>query len=114
MKQSAPFLLSLLPCLATALPGIKAFREANPQLLDGLISGLTGTLTELGSDVEGFLEFIASSVDQDNLRPEAGYLFQAPGPNDSRGPCPGLNLLANYGYVCPRLSIFFTFITSNV
>ncbi|KAF1941110.1 Cloroperoxidase [Clathrospora elynae] len=34
-------------------------------------------------------------------RPEPGYKFQAPGPNDSRGPCPGLNLLANYGYL-PR------------
>lgn len=34
-------------------------------------------------------------------RPESGYTFQAPGPNDSRGPCPGLNLLANYGYL-PR------------
>jgi len=34
-------------------------------------------------------------------RPEAGYTFQAPGPDDSRGPCPGLNLLANHGYL-PR------------
>lgn len=23
----------------------------------------------------------------------------APGPNDSRGPCPGLNTLANHGYL---------------
>ncbi|KAF5353621.1 hypothetical protein D9758_013786 [Tetrapyrgos nigripes] len=27
--------------------------------------------------------------------------FQAPGPNDARGPCPGLNTLANHGYL-PR------------
>ncbi|RDA95228.1 hypothetical protein CP533_1908 [Ophiocordyceps camponoti-saundersi (nom. inval.)] len=27
-----------------------------------------------------------------------GFYFQPPGPNDSRGPCPGLNALANHGY----------------
>ncbi|RCI10339.1 hypothetical protein L249_4363 [Ophiocordyceps polyrhachis-furcata BCC 54312] len=27
-----------------------------------------------------------------------GHYFQPPGPNDSRGPCPGLNALANHGY----------------
>ncbi|RMY55872.1 hypothetical protein D0865_03940, partial [Hortaea werneckii] len=27
------------------------------------------------------------------------HAFQAPGPNDRRGPCPGLNSLANHGYI---------------
>jgi hypothetical protein len=27
------------------------------------------------------------------------YSFVAPGPNDQRGPCPGLNALANHGYL---------------
>lgn len=40
-----------------------------------------------GSVAEGILN-------PDDKRPEEGYEFQAPGPNDSRGPCPGLNLLA--------------------
>jgi hypothetical protein len=40
-------------------------------------------------------------LNPNDKRPESGYTFQAPGPNDSRGPCPGLNLLANYGYL-PR------------
>lgn len=44
---------------------------------------------------------VASSVDASDLRPQPGYTFEAPGPGDSRGPCPGLNLLANYGYL-PR------------
>lgn len=26
------------------------------------------------------------------------YAWKAPGPNDIRGPCPGLNALANHGY----------------
>ncbi|KAF2084124.1 hypothetical protein K490DRAFT_76043 [Saccharata proteae CBS 121410] len=58
-------------------------------------------LSTLTNTVEGLLGSVAESVNPDNLRPEPGYEFQAPGPNDSRGPCPGLNLLANYGYL-PR------------
>ncbi|KAB8556610.1 hypothetical protein FH972_025647 [Carpinus fangiana] len=27
------------------------------------------------------------------------YAFVAPGPNDQRGPCPGLNAMANHGYI---------------
>ena len=32
---------------------------------------------------------------------ESQYIYQAPGPNDSRSPCPALNALANHGYL-PR------------
>ncbi|KAJ7673803.1 Chloroperoxidase [Mycena polygramma] len=31
--------------------------------------------------------------------PDADHPFIAPGPNDMRGPCPGLNTLANHGYI---------------
>ena len=31
---------------------------------------------------------------------DPAHPFIAPGPNDQRGPCPGLNTLANHG-VCP-------------
>lgn len=58
-------------------------------------------LSALLSDVTGILGSVAASVEPDNLRPQAGYTFQAPTSSDSRGPCPGLNLLANYGYL-PR------------
>lgn len=34
----------------------------------------------------------------------ADHPFQAPGPTDQRGPCPGLNTLANHGYI-PRTGI---------
>jgi hypothetical protein len=27
------------------------------------------------------------------------YAFKAPGPTDQRGPCPGLNAMANHGYL---------------
>lgn len=67
----------------------------------GILGGTVGALT---STLTGLLGSVAESVNPDNKRPEPGYTFQAPGPGDSRGPCPGLNLLANYGYL-PRNGI---------
>lgn len=122
MKTSATTLA--LPALAAAYPGIMGLHNrqaaddmlqqmqkrdaapaaspnANPQLLGGLFDVVEDTVTSLVNDVQGLLGTVAAVVDQDNLRPEPGFEFQEPGPGDSRGPCPGLNLLANYGYL-PR------------
>lgn len=123
--MKSTFFVLGLPALSYAFPGmagissredalkqLKEMRSAESQtpkaeekrqlsgLLDGsaLSGGLLGTLL---NDVKGLLGSAASSVNPDNKRPEPGYEFKAPGPNDSRGPCPGLNLLANYGYL-PR------------
>lgn len=85
-------LLPLALQSASALP--EFLKEARS---DSLLGNLAG-------DVDGLLGSVAGSVDPDNKRPEPGYVFKAPGPNDSRGPCPGLNLLANYGYL-PRNGI---------
>lgn len=73
-------------------------RSPEPQLGGGIIGGIVGGLT---GTITGLLGSVASSVSLDNKRPEPGYTFQAPGSDDSRGPCPALNLLANYGYL-PR------------
>ena len=81
-----------LPGLSLALPSFSQSEEKR-QLL--------GQVGNLLNDVDGLLGSVASAVDLDNKRPEPGYEFQEPGPNDSRGPCPALNLLANYGYL-PR------------
>ena len=46
-----------------------------------------------------------TTFDEDQLVDVTGqYAWQAPGPNDLRGPCPGLNALANHGYF-PHVSI---------
>ena len=75
-----------------------ANRAAEPQLLNPVGNLLGG----LGDIVDGLLSSVGQAiVKKDNKRPEPGFEFKAPGPNDSRGPCPGLNLLANYGYL-PR------------
>lgn len=82
-----------------ALQMLKEKREAEKaEKRQDLTSGLVGSLLD---DVQGLLGSVAAAVDLDNKRPEAGYKFRAPKKTDSRGPCPGLNLLANYGYL-PR------------
>ncbi|GKT45870.1 aromatic peroxygenase [Colletotrichum spaethianum] len=71
--------------------------EANPE--PQLISNLVGSLT---NTISGLLGAVAQgALNPNDKRPEPGYEFKAPGPGDSRGPCPGLNLLANHGYL-PR------------
>jgi hypothetical protein len=106
-----------LPVLAAAYPGMGG-GQTRQELEDFLRSEIkreeaekreaqvlnpVGTLLgALGDTVSGLLNSVGQAVViKSNLRPEPGYTFQAPGPGDSRGPCPGLNLLANYGYL-PR------------
>ncbi|UPX20123.1 uncharacterized protein EKO05_0010367 [Ascochyta rabiei] len=76
----------------------EAAAEPEPQITN-VIGNLVGSL---GDTVGGLLNSVGNAlVVASNKRPEPGYTFKAPGPGDSRGPCPGLNLLANYGYL-PR------------
>jgi hypothetical protein len=96
-----------LPVLAAAYPGMgggqtrQELEEAEKR--EAQVLNPVGTLLgALGDTVSGLLNSVGQAVViKSNLRPEPGYTFQAPGPGDSRGPCPGLNLLANYGYL-PR------------
>jgi hypothetical protein len=103
-----------LPALAAAYPGMISGASSRAELEDLIraeikrepepqLGNPVGTLIgSLGDAVSGLLNSVGNAiVVKSNLRPEPGYTFQAPGPGDSRGPCPGLNLLANYGYL-PR------------
>jgi hypothetical protein len=122
MKVSYSLLLAL-PALSAAYPGMAGMQskaemeqylrarhaeaEADAgtlqerQLIPNLVGNLVGTVQALTNTVSGLLGSVANAVNPDNKRPEAGFEFKAPGLNDSRGPCPGLNLLANHGYL-PR------------
>ncbi|KAK3114655.1 hypothetical protein LTR53_006826 [Teratosphaeriaceae sp. CCFEE 6253] len=110
-------LLLTLPALGLAYPGMMG-AGSREEMLDILVekrnaeaaskleerqvlSSLIGTVANLVGDVKGLLGSVASAVNPSNKRPESGYVFQEPKSTDSRGPCPGLNLLANYGYL-PR------------
>jgi len=108
-------LLLGLPALGMAFPGflggesredmLRALEAHNKREAEAKVEkrqlGILPTLTTLLLDVAGLVTSVAENVNPSDARPEPGYTFQAPGPNDSRGPCPGLNLLANYGYL-PR------------
>ncbi|KAA8620057.1 Peroxidase-2 domain containing protein [Pyrenophora tritici-repentis] len=84
-----------------------AAQEQPRQLMTGLIPGL---LDLLGGTLQATLDPIFGLIPTEDsvngLRrfPEANHPFQAPGPTDQRGPCPGLNTLANHGYI-PRNGI---------
>jgi hypothetical protein len=114
MKATQAFLLAL-PALSAAYPGMggvsskaemenylraRQVEEAEQEKRD-LISTLTSTVGALTNTIGGLLGSLAAHVDPNDKRPEPGYVFKDPRPSDSRGPCPGLNLLANYGYL-PR------------
>ncbi|GAA5995370.1 uncharacterized protein JCM10292_005129 [Rhodotorula paludigena] len=62
----------------------------------GLITGLEGTVGDL---VNGLSNALATGVKESDRRPDADHPFREPGPTDQRGPCPGLNALANHGYI---------------
>ncbi|POS81345.1 hypothetical protein DHEL01_v200275 [Diaporthe helianthi] len=70
------------------------------QLGTGLIGG---TVDAIFDNVLGLIPTSESVKDLKRF-PEADHPFQAPGPTDQRGPCPGLNTLANHGYL-PRNGI---------
>jgi len=53
----------------------------------GLLGGVASVLGTVTGDLEGVIQglvgSVASAVDADDFRPQPGYVFQAPGPNDS-------------------------------
>ncbi|KAF1828508.1 hypothetical protein BDW02DRAFT_603355 [Decorospora gaudefroyi] len=77
------------------------------QLETGLVPGV---IDLLGDTVRATFDPILGLIPQNDsvsgLKrfPEAGFPFQAPGPTDQRGPCPGLNTMANHGCI-PRNGI---------
>ncbi|KAL8685720.1 MAG: hypothetical protein Q9218_007584 [Villophora microphyllina] len=44
-------------------------------------------------------DFLPTNITGLQKFPEAAYPYQDPKPSDQRGPCPGLNTLANHGYI---------------
>merc|ERR1712070_645045 len=58
---------------------------------------LGDTLSDVGINVQGLL----TSLTPPNPNDPRFTQFQKPGPNDVRSPCPGLNALANHGFI-PR------------
>ncbi|OCH90910.1 Cloroperoxidase [Obba rivulosa] len=59
--------------------------------------------TRMKRDIHGRQDPVAVVTGLTQI-PDADHPFMAPGPTDQRGPCPGLNVLANHGYL-PRSGI---------
>ncbi|KAI3321888.1 hypothetical protein HD806DRAFT_502226 [Xylariaceae sp. AK1471] len=78
-------------------------RQLGTGLLGGLVTLLGGTLEAVLDNVLGLIP-TNEAVEGLQRFPEDDYPFQPPGPTDQRGPCPGLNTLANHGYL-PRTGI---------
>lgn len=67
----------------------------------GLEETLGNALTGAGGLLEGLLGSVANLGGGETRVPDANHPFQAPGPTDQRGPCPGLNAMANHGCESP-------------
>ncbi|TEA18400.1 Aromatic peroxygenase [Colletotrichum sidae] len=104
--------LATLATSAAAFPSMMGSREQLEELLKRspepeakpapqLLGSVVGAVGALTNTITGLLGAVAQNINPENARPEKGFDFQAPRSGDSRGPCPGLNLLANHGYL-PR------------
>lgn len=68
----------------------------------GLLSGLLDVTSDLLQGIERGLEDTLSALDPFKNKAvdvSGDHAFQPPSPTDQRGPCPGLNALANHGYI---------------
>ncbi|KAF2870108.1 hypothetical protein BDV95DRAFT_608130 [Massariosphaeria phaeospora] len=78
-------------------------RQLGTGLLSGVVDLVGGTLKAVVDPIFGLLP-TNDAVKGLKRFPEKNYPFKAPGSTDQRGPCPGLNTLANHGYI-PRTGI---------
>jgi hypothetical protein len=75
---------------------------AFPQLLENKkrLSTPTLPLSENEHNSGPFESLVFSASEQFvNVNPGTAHQYVAPGPNDKRGPCPGLNAAANHGFL---------------
>ncbi|KAF5555876.1 cercosporin resistance protein [Fusarium mexicanum] len=78
-------------------------RQLQTGVVGGVVSLLGGTVEAVVDNVLGLIP-TNKAVKGLQKFPEASHPFKAPGKTDQRGPCPGLNTLANHGYI-PRNGI---------
>lgn len=94
-------LLATIP-LTTAWPtAILDAAESDPQLLkraEEAIRALQGRQIGAGSATAIFepLRIFNAKAQYIDVSEGSGHEYRAPGPTDLRGPCPGLNALANH------------------
>jgi hypothetical protein len=88
---------SALFALSSSVILTNAFPTLNTDNLDGLTPE---SLDAAIKSVEEFKKDKRFLVDLNKPIDITGkHVFKTPGQNDQRGPCPGLNALANHGYI---------------
>ncbi|KAH9814571.1 hypothetical protein DFH28DRAFT_1167055 [Melampsora americana] len=112
--RTSLFLLASLLQYSSAMPHLAGIKERNLNIAN--ISALdVEHLLNLQSrslfDLESLLNVIPTTLDLPPVAsvgrkriPDADHPFRPPGPTDQRGGCPGMNIMANYGYI-PRNGI---------
>ncbi|WJG36995.1 uncharacterized protein FOBCDRAFT_244378 [Fusarium oxysporum Fo47] len=78
-------------------------RQLKTGVVGGVVSLLGGTVEAVVDNVLGLIPTNKAVTGLQKF-PESSHPFKAPGKTDQRGPCPGLNTLANHGYI-PRNGI---------
>lgn len=100
-KAGCPFGFDKLVKKSDSPEDVAETREELEKRLLGLDLGVGETVDNLlggvGDLLDGLLGSLPSLVNGEQQIPDAAHPFQAPGPTDQRGPCPGLNTLANHG-----------------
>ncbi|KAL3424168.1 oxidase [Phlyctema vagabunda] len=70
-----------------------SFTEEEKRAIDQLAAGIEADTKKKRLLTPGF------SASQQYVSNQGAHAFVAPGPNDLRGPCPGLNAMANHNYI---------------
>lgn len=103
MKVSSIATLLGLAHLSTAFPAA-AFQEveADPELqakVQAMLEKRQGTGANDAAAIFEPVPIYNGQKQYIDIGPGSGHQFVAPGPNDQRGPCPGLNAFANHGFL---------------
>lgn len=91
MKFWSTLLVLSSSCLAGAFPTLSA------RNLEGLTAEKLQDAIEAVAKYQNEKRLIINT--NKPIQVTGKYAFQAPGKYDQRGPCPGLNALANHGYI---------------
>lgn len=103
--SSTPALLSAVAPLAAAFPlELMSKFQNDPEMQARAATIMAGKRQQGADAATGIFEAIPTFDAEKQLidvGPGSGHEWQAPGPNDLRGVCPGLNAFANHGFL-PR------------
>ncbi|USW58199.1 Putative chloroperoxidase [Septoria linicola] len=99
MKYNAALLLAPL---AAAFPAGILEQVAQDPVLAARSAEILNEKRQLAADSATKVFEAVPNFNEDQLidvGPGSGHEYKAPGPNDLRGPCPGLNAFANHGFL---------------